>query len=153
MSRSRAVRAMSIASAALVLIIGLLVPTSASAVGCVGASCNNKGPVSMGCNKDGRVIAGPASMDIKVVYSPTCKAVWASSYSPPLNWCVDVQLERAHYELATLIVDGRLSVRLCPGEAGDWTNMFATGGKYFRGVWRDDDSGSVDVYLTQWVYK
>jgi len=131
--------------------IAVVNPVSAAAVGCSGASCYNKGPVSMGCTADARAITSTA-YDVKVIYSPACRAVWASSQSTPLHSCITLQLERGYYNHDhNLVVDRRLSQQYCPGESQEWTNMFDVGW-YFRGVWNDTATGHPDSY-SPWVYR
>jgi hypothetical protein len=123
--------------------------TTASAVGCVGASCYNKGPVAMGCTKDQRVIA-TADVPLYVYYSPACKAVWAISFDTiSLGYpCATVQIEKS---ADAINVVQRLSQRLCPGETSDWTNMLATGGWYFRAI--HDGSQGYPTWYTNWVVR
>ena len=123
---------------------------SAYAVGCVGESCYNKGPVSMGCTKDQRAIAvDPLTESTFVYYSPACQAVWAISFEPPsIGYpCHTVQLERAR---SNLIVQARLAQTFCPEETSEWTNM-SPKGWYFRGITKSG-GGSPDDY-TPWVFR
>ncbi|WP_432886085.1 hypothetical protein ACQPYH_02855 [Kribbella sp. CA-245084] len=141
-------------SAALAMICsvaGLTVVTSqtASAVGCVGESCYNKGPVSMGCTADQRLISDPRwSPDLQILYSPACQAAWAVSLAPPLDQCIAVQIERSRSDH---IVQARLSQEFCPEETKEWTNMMPRGW-YFRAVWNDYSPGYSDLY-TPWVFR
>lgn len=124
--------------------------TTASAVGCVGESCYNKGPVSMGCTKDQRSIAsGNLTNSIFVYYSPACRAVWAIAFESigPGYPCVAVELERARSDR---IPQARLTQTICPGEGSDWTNMFPAGW-YFRGIW-NATMGYPDDY-TPWAFR
>jgi hypothetical protein len=123
---------------------------SAYAVGCYGDTCYNKGPVAMGCTKDQRLISDPAwGGSLQVLYSPACRAAWAASDWMP-NWnCFTLQIERAR---SNLIVQARLGVEFCPGEAREWTNMFP-GGWYFRAVANRSSSGGGSSDYTAWVFR
>lgn len=138
---------------AVAVLVGCLTAVSAptaSAVGCVGESCYNKGPVSMGCTKDQRAIAvDPMTEYTYVYYSPACQAVWAISFSPPgiAYPCKNVELERAR---SNLIVQARLTQLFCPDEESEWTNMFPKGW-YFRAV--DNDAPGYPDYYTPWVFR
>ncbi|GAA1590211.1 hypothetical protein GCM10009804_53030 [Kribbella hippodromi] len=122
---------------------------SAYAVGCYGETCYNKGPVAMGCTKDQRLISDPAWRgNLQVLYSPACRAAWADSNWEPLHSCWYLELERAR---SNLIVQSRLRVEHCPGEAREWTNMFP-GGWYYRAVRNDTASGGTADY-TAWVFR
>ncbi|GAA1590201.1 hypothetical protein GCM10009804_53020 [Kribbella hippodromi] len=132
--------------------VGLTVVTApaANAVGCVGESCYNKGPVSMGCTKDQRAIAiDPQTNYTYVYYSPACQAVWAISFAAPTIGypCHTVSLERAR---SNLIVQGRLTQQFCPGEKSEWTNMFPKGW-YFRAI--DDEGPGYNTWYTPWVFR
>jgi hypothetical protein len=123
--------------------------TTASAVGCVGESCTNKGPVAMGCTKDQRLISNPAwSPELQVLYSPACRAVWAASNWEPLYGCWYLEIERAR---SNLIPHSRLRVQHCQGEKYEWTNMFP-GGWYYRAV-RNGSAGGGSSDYSPWVYR
>lgn len=124
--------------------------TTASAVGCVGESCYNKGPVSMGCTSDQRSITSHGGYGLYVYYSPACQAVWAIKYTDA-TWdhCVYVELERARSDK---IVQARLRQEVCPNEASDWTNMFPKGW-YFRAVYNDPIYGDEHDSYTEWAFR
>ncbi|WP_432886082.1 hypothetical protein ACQPYH_02845 [Kribbella sp. CA-245084] len=134
------------AGAVMITAVFALGAPSAYAVGCVGESCYNKGPVSMGCTKDQRSIAN-SGWSLQVYYSPACQAVWAIAFTDS-SWdhCVSIDLERARSDR---IVQGRLTQELCPEEASDWTNMFPKGW-YFRAVYNDPVQ---DDFYTPWVFR
>jgi hypothetical protein len=134
------------------LAVGLTVvmATTANAVGCVGESCYNKGPVAMGCTRDQRVISQPApNGQTHVYYSPACQAAWAIALEDPdpAYPCHTVTLERAR---SNLIVQSRLTQTFCPGESSEWTNMMPRGW-YFRAI--DDLGPGYPAYYTPWVFR
>ncbi|MEU0096122.1 hypothetical protein [Kribbella sp. NPDC006257] len=98
---------------AMVALTGLTA-TTASAVGCTGTGCYNKGPVAMGCTADQRAISS-GEYDVVVIYSPACRAAWVQSYATPSFWCISLQIERGFYDHDhNLIVDKRLSTSSAP---------------------------------------
>jgi hypothetical protein len=149
--RQKLARRLGVLLSIAMLAVGLTVVTAstASAVGCYGESCYNKGPVAMGCTADQRLISAPAwSPDLQVLYSPACRAAWAASTWEPLYGCWYLEIERAR---SNLIPHSRLRIEHCAGEAREWTNMFP-GGWYYRAI-RNGTAGGGTADYTPWVYR
>jgi hypothetical protein len=143
----RALRLLLSAAVASAGVFSLGVP-SAYAVGCYGETCNNKGPVAMGCTRDQRLITNPEQSNLQVRFSPACNAAWAwSDWTPTFN-SVWIEIERARSDK---IVHDRLSIELATDEEVEWTNMLG-GQWHFRAVWNDRALGGNDNY-TEWVYR
>lgn len=149
----RFVRKLGVLLGFLLLTVGLTVVSSstASAVGCVGESCYNKGPVAMGCTADQRLISDPTwGGRLQVLYSPACRAAWAASDWEPLHSCWDLKIVRARSNLQP---HSQMRVEHCAGEAREWTNMLPTGGWYFQAVRDSTAGGGGSVSATNWVLR
>ncbi|WP_328989244.1 hypothetical protein OG394_23715 [Kribbella sp. NBC_01245] len=136
---------------AAVVSLGLVVPTSAFAVGCYGSTCDNKGPVAMGCNKDAVNVRG--TTEVMLTYSKACNAYWVFSTWAPQFWDSTLYVERGYYNATTKQYTNikRLQIAFSPGETAEWTNMLGSYGpnnEGFLGV--RDWHGGDGVKYTGW---
>ncbi|MEU6163265.1 DUF2690 domain-containing protein [Streptomyces tanashiensis] len=123
-----------ISAAALTMALVPLAGTSYAA-GCSGAGCDNRGPVSMGCDADA-VTKGSATsrthsgLRVELRWSPTCQAAWARVTATGEQW----------YERYGVIekwsgkgsgFQRSLQVTF-PNPGSDWTNMLGSPTAYYR---------------------
>ena len=114
-------------SLALILLI-LLSPQSALAVGCTGAKCNGLNPAKNGCGADQKLMSTVPLRDkggvMELKYSPACQAYWGKlintkNYAP--IWISLYQQQAAQW---VVIPSTTQSTTGFPGEL--FTNMWAS---------------------------
>ncbi|MFE7514194.1 DUF2690 domain-containing protein [Streptomyces sp. NPDC057540] len=102
---------------------------TAYAAGCNGTGCENKGPVSMGCDKDARTISvgevyssSGGRTDFELRWSDACWAGWARTGASV--YASTISVEKWNPDRTTVV--SRRTVTVADGQH-DWTNM--VGGK------------------------
>ncbi|MFC0624216.1 hypothetical protein [Kribbella deserti] len=127
----------------------------ALAAGCYGSTCDNKGPVSMGCTSDTVKVLGTPAGGVALAYSKACNAYWAYSTSAPNWYDATVYIERSYYDAGTKLYKNvkRLQITFSPGEESEWTNMLGSYGpanEAFRGLVDWNDPSYPGIEATRW---
>ncbi|MFE7516559.1 DUF2690 domain-containing protein [Streptomyces sp. NPDC057540] len=123
-----------VAAAAMTMALVPLAGTSYAA-GCSGSGCDNRGPVSMGCDADATTKVSTVNgngFKAELRWSNACQAGWVRTTSPDGSqwWPRYGSIEK--WLGAGTDFQRSLSVQF-PYQAGtDWSNMLGSGSAYYR---------------------
>lgn len=141
-SRSLARLAMVPAAAAALSLVPL--GGTAYAAGCSGTGCENKGPVSMGCDADARTVAVGevyssigSRTDFELRWSSACGAGWARTGAETV-FASTISVEKWNPDRTVVISRRTVTV---PNGGHDWTNMVGGRGYMVRACAKEHDTG------------
>ncbi|MFF2849698.1 DUF2690 domain-containing protein [Streptomyces sp. NPDC058001] len=128
-TKSRRLARFALVPAAAAVLTMIPLAGTASAVGCNGTGCENKGPVAMGCDADAHTVVvgevystGGGRTDFELRWSNKCWAGWARTGDS--KYAATISVEKWNPDRTVLIT--RRTVTIADG-VHDWTNM--VGGK------------------------
>ncbi|MCX4984638.1 DUF2690 domain-containing protein [Streptomyces sp. NBC_00572] len=135
-----------VSAAAMTMALVPLAGTSYAA-GCSGAGCDNKGPVSMGCDGDAvtkQTATADGSLKAELRWSPACQAAWVRVTDPsgPNAWW-DKYGSIEKWSGYGTGFQRSLEVTF-PDPGSDWSNMLGGSTSYYRVCIKDSGTGHVD---------
>ncbi|WP_189188663.1 DUF2690 domain-containing protein [Streptomyces albiflavescens] len=148
MEKSRRMKSLAkVALVPLAAAVVSLVPLggTAYAAGCNGTGCENKGPVSMGCDRDAHTVlvgevysTAGGRTDFELRWSNSCWAGWARTGDSV--YAATISVEKWNPDRTTLI--SRRTVDVKDGRH-DWTNMVGGKGYMVRACGKEKTSGKL----------
>jgi hypothetical protein len=144
----RALAKMAMVSAAAMTMALIPLAGTSYAAGCIGAGCDNLGPVSQGCDTGAvtkQTAYADGSLRAELRWSSNCQAAWVRVTDPsgvPNDWWDKYGYIEKHNGYAGPLIRS-LSVKF-PDPGSDWSNMLGGSSYYYRVCIKDTGTGTID---------